>query len=111
VDVKVWLDREGGSKTTPASASFDHMLDQIATHGGFRLEINVGDLYIDDHHTVEDTGWRWARLKLALGDKRGSTVLGLCCRWTNVWPAARWIFPAARTWNIKPTSPISASAI
>ena len=64
IDVKVWLDREGGSK--------------IATHGGFRMEISVkGDLYIDDHHTVEDTGLALGEaLKLALGDKRGINRFG-----------------------------------
>ncbi len=80
IKVELNLDGTGKANISTGLGFFDHMLDQIARHSGVDLNIQVdGDLNVDEHHTIEDTGLALGEaFRLALGDKRGVERYGYC---------------------------------
>ncbi|MDF3852985.1 imidazoleglycerol-phosphate dehydratase HisB [Paracoccus sp. P2] len=73
IEVELDLDGSGRYDNRTGVGFFDHMLDQLARHSLIDLAVRAqGDLHVDDHHTVEDTGIAIGQaLTQALGDKRG----------------------------------------
>jgi len=76
--VNIDLDGSGKSDINTGLGFFDHMLDQIARHGKMDLTVQVkGDLHVDEHHTIEDTGIAIGEaMSLVLSDKRGMERYG-----------------------------------
>ena len=80
IAVEVTVDGTGRAEIATGIGFFDHMLHQIARHGMLDLTVSCkGDLHIDDHHSVEDTGIALGQaLREALGDKAGIRRYGSC---------------------------------
>ncbi len=78
IHVELNLDGNGKASISTGLGFFDHMLEQIARHGKMDLTIQTnGDLHIDEHHTIEDTGIALGEaFSLALTDKRGMERYG-----------------------------------
>ena len=80
IRVKLNLDGTGKTKVNTGIGFFNHMLDSFARHGLFDLEVSAdGDLDVDSHHTIEDTGIVLGQaIKEAAGDKKGIKRFGEC---------------------------------
>ncbi len=78
IDVKMNIDGVGKSRVSTGIGFFDHMLTLFAVHGFFDLTLTVkGDLEVDYHHTVEDTGLVLGQvISKALGDRKGIARYG-----------------------------------
>lgn len=73
INLSLTIDGTGTAEVETGIGFFDHMLENFARHGFFDLNLSVnGDLYVDSHHTVEDTGIVLGQaIRTALGDKKG----------------------------------------
>lgn len=80
IQVNLNIDGTGISDVKTGVGFFDHMLDGFARHGFFDLGVRVdGDLWVDDHHTIEDTGIVLGNaIKEAIGNKKGIKRYGSC---------------------------------
>ncbi|WP_316821402.1 bifunctional histidinol-phosphatase/imidazoleglycerol-phosphate dehydratase HisB [Pedobacter gandavensis] len=80
ISIDIDLDGTGKAEISTGLNFFDHMLDQIARHGSIDLKIKTnGDLHIDEHHTIEDTGIALGEaFSKAIGNKLGLERYGFC---------------------------------
>ncbi|MGX5819527.1 bifunctional histidinol-phosphatase/imidazoleglycerol-phosphate dehydratase HisB [Chitinophaga lutea] len=80
IAIELNLDGKGEAHINTGLGFFDHMLDQIARHGSIDLKIEArGDLHIDEHHTIEDTGIALGEaFAMGLADKKGMERYGFC---------------------------------
>lgn len=80
INIEISLEGTGKSKIDTGLPFFDHMLDQLARHGGIDLNLQTkGDLHVDEHHTIEDTAIALGEaFYQALGDKLGMERYGFC---------------------------------
>lgn len=78
IEAEIDLDHAAPPRVRTGLGFFDHLLEQLGTHGGFALRLDcAGDLHVDEHHTVEDSALALGgALRAALGDKRGVARYG-----------------------------------
>mgnify|MGYP002708077712 CR=1 FL=1 len=83
------IDGTGSSDIDTGIGFFDHMLDGFTRHGLYDLTLRVhGDLNVDDHHTIEDTG-------IVLGNaiREANVMAAVFFPWMKFWCSVQWIFP------------------
>lgn len=80
ISLELSMDGSGVADIDTGIGFFDHMLNSFTRHGFFDMKLKVnGDLFVDGHHTVEDTGIVLGQaIKEAIGDKKGITRYGSC---------------------------------
>jgi imidazoleglycerol-phosphate dehydratase / histidinol-phosphatase len=101
IRIEVNLDGEGRSDISTGIGFFDHMLEQVARHGKLDLVVKAGgDLHIDEHHTIEDTGIALGEaFARGLGDKRGIERYGFALPMDEA-DAKVLIDFGGRTWTV-----------